>query len=129
MSGRGKQASRMSHAGRDPVLSRGTPDSLRYTRPVHTPFDHARCPYISRQLKDQGKSEAQRREGSGRGSLMVKLHRPFPELRPKYEEGPIRSAFNQAWFREQRAAQLQRLKAQHQVAQSKNRRSEPVRER
>lgn len=129
MSGRGKQASRMSHAGRDPVLSRGTPDSLRYTRPVHTPFDHARCPYISRQLKDQGKSEAQRREESGRGSLMVKLHRPFPELRPKYEEGPIRSAFNQAWFREQRAAQLQRLKAQRQAAQRKNRLSEPVLER
>ncbi|MEW8072639.1 MAG: hypothetical protein AB2826_19660 [Candidatus Thiodiazotropha sp.] len=129
MTGRGKQASRMSYAGRDPALSRGTPDGLRDTRPVHTPFDHARCPYISRQLKDQSKSEAQRRDESGRGSLMVKLHRPFPELRPKYEEGPVRSAFNQAWFREQRAAQLKSFKAQRQVVQQRNRRSAPTRER
>ncbi|MEW8562585.1 MAG: hypothetical protein AB2541_10780 [Candidatus Thiodiazotropha sp.] len=129
MAGRGKQPSRMSYAGRDPVLSRDTPDSLRYTRPVHTPFDHARCPYISRQLKDQGKSEAKRREESGRGSLMVKLHRPFPELRPKHEQGQVRSAFNQAWFREQRAAQLKFLKAQRKVVQHENQRSEPVRER
>jgi hypothetical protein len=129
MAGRVKQASRMSHAGRDPVLSRGTPDSLRYTRPVHTPFDHARCPYVSRQLNDQGKSEAQRREESGRGSLMVKLHRPFPELRPKYEEGPIRSTFNQAWFREQRAAQREYMRTQRQITPHQNRRSEPTRER
>ncbi|MCG7927709.1 MAG: hypothetical protein JAY67_19495 [Candidatus Thiodiazotropha taylori] len=129
MVGRGKQPSRMSYTGRDPVLSRGTPDSLRYTRPVHTPFDHARCPYISRQMKDRNKTEAQRRGESERGSLMVKLHRPFPELRPKHEQGQVRSTFNQAWFREQRAAQLKLLKAQRQVVQHENRRSEPVRER
>lgn len=129
MAGRDKQASRMSYAGRDPDLSRGTPDSLRYTRPVHIPFDHARCTYISKQLNDQGKTETQRREESGRGSLMVKLHRPSPELRPKHELGPIRSAFNQAWFREQRAAQLEYLKAQRQVAHRQNQRSERVRER
>lgn len=129
MAGRDKQTSRVSYAGRDPVLSRVSPDSLRNTRPVQTPFDHARCPFVSKQLNDQGKSEAQRRGESGRGSTMVKLHRPFPELRPRFEEGLIRSAFNQAWFREQRAAQLQRLKAQRQVAQPQNRRSEPVLER
>jgi hypothetical protein len=119
-----------SFAGRDSELSKDTPDSLRNTRPVHPPFDHARCPYVSRQLKDQSKSEAKRREESGRGSMMVKLQRPFPQLRPKYEQAPVREAFNQAWLREQRAAHMAHLKEQRRrSAPQQKQRSEPTLER
>ena len=112
MAARAKRENRLSFAGRDPALSRGTPDSLRDARPARPPFDHARCPYVSAQIKDAEKTEAQRRTESGRGSTMVRLHRPFPELRPKHERGPIKASFNQAWLKEQRAAQMARFQRQ-----------------
>lgn len=99
-------------------LRRGLPDSLRQARPIKRPFDHARDPLISAQLKDQEKTEAQRREeAAGRGSNMVKLHKPFPELRPRHEQGPLRNTFNQAWLREQREALLARLRAEDREQQ------------
>ncbi len=94
-------------------LRRGLPDRLRQTPPVKRPFDHARDPLIRAQ--DHGKTETQRREEvSGRGSMMVKLHKPFPELRPKHELRPLRAAFNQAWLREQREAVFAQLETQRQ---------------
>lgn len=96
------------------------PDSFREAPPNRREFDHARDRYISLQLKAMEQTEAQRRgesERSGRGSEMVKLSKPFPELRPKLEQAPIRSAFNCAWLREQREARLAELESQRQQKQ------------
>lgn len=101
-----KQA-RRSFAGSDPGLRTKLPDALRDQAPVRPHFDHARHPLISAQLKAMQKTEAQRRkESAGRNSEMIRLHRPFPDLRPKHEQGPLRARFNQAWLREQREARL-----------------------
>ena len=97
---------RTSYAGSEPALSRDIPASLHKLQALRPPFDHARDPFISAQLKAMRKTEAQRWEESGRGSSMVRQHRPFPELRPKHESGPLRASFNQAWLKEQRDAQL-----------------------
>lgn len=89
------------------------PESLRRVKAVTPQFDHARDPLISAQLKEMEKTESQRREAQGRGSLMVKSDRPFPELRPKHERALIRAAFNQAWLKEQRNACMALLDRQH----------------
>ena len=117
MSKDANSTSRLSFAGRDPELSRTTPASLRNQAPVKHPFDHARDPLISAQLKAMEQTEAQRREESGRGSTMVKLDKPFPDLRPKNDNSQIRPAFNQAWIREQRAARIAQLQ-EERAAQS-----------
>lgn len=114
MAGCDSPPSRLSYAWQNPALRKDAPVSLRELRALRVPFDHARDPYISAQLKAMEKTEAQRREEGGRGSMMVKRHRPFPELRPRNEDRPIRAAFNQAWFREQRAAKLAHYRAQAQ---------------
>ena len=65
-------------------------------------------------------TEAQRRgesERSGRGSDMVKMDKPFPELRPANEQAPIRQAFNRAWLREQREARIAELERQREREQ------------
>lgn len=54
------------------------------------------------------------REHTGRGSEMVQRDKPFPELRPKHEQAPIREAFNRAWLREQREAQMADLERQRE---------------
>ncbi|MCB1950004.1 hypothetical protein [Nitrosomonas sp.] len=109
-----------SFAGKHPQLARDTPDSFREAPPNRREFDHARDRYISLQLKAMEQTEAQRRgesERSGRSSEMVKLSKPFPELRPKLEQAPIRQAFNRAWLREQREARLAELETQRQQKQ------------
>ncbi|MDQ3186735.1 MAG: hypothetical protein M3Q16_09855 [Pseudomonadota bacterium] len=69
-------------------------------------------------------TEAQRRgdtERTGGGSQMVKRDKPFPELRPDFEQAPIRETFNRAWLREQRAARLadlNRQREQHTIEQA-----------
>ena len=102
------------YAARDKDLSAGTPASLRAVPAPGGPFDHARDPHISRQIRDMEKSETQRREEGGRGSKMIRLHKPFPELKPKRDlsDSPIRQAFNRAWFQEQRAARFAELDKQ-----------------
>lgn len=112
MAARDKAESRLSFAGRDPELRIQTPVSLRRLRALRIPFDHARDPSISAQLKALEKTESQRREEQGQGSKMVKLHKPFPELKPKEEGTPLRASFNRAWLSEQRAAMLERFKAE-----------------
>ncbi len=135
MTGNGKPKSRTSYAGHEPDLRRSAPVSLRQLRALRTPFDHARCPYISKQITDSRKPEAQRRGEQGRGSTMVKLHRPFPVLRPKHVQGPLRESFNQAWLKEERAARLAQPRAekpkntQAHAAQHDKTRPMPGRER
>ncbi len=109
-----------SFAGKHPDLAGDVPDSFGQVPPNRREFDHARDPYISKQLKAMEKTEAQRRgesERSGRGSEMVKMDKPFPELRPANEQAPIRQAFNRAWLREQREARLADLERQRQREQ------------
>lgn len=113
--------SRLSFAGRDPELSQHTPVSLRKLRALRSPFGHARDPYLSAQLSDREKTKAQRREEHGRGSHMVKLHKPFPELKPKDNDNPLRAAFNRAWLKEQRAAQLACFREERRRSEHKRR--------
>lgn len=61
-----------------------------------------------------------------RDSEMVKLDKPFPELKPNYARGLKRSSFNQNWLREQRAAKMVDFANQRQVAPHQKQRSEPV---
>ncbi|GJL75966.1 hypothetical protein [Nitrosomonas sp.] len=84
-----------SFAGRHPELVGDMPVSFRSAPSSRQAFDHAR-------------------EHIGRGSEMVKQDKPFPELRPKYEQAPIREAFNRAWLREQRESRLVNLDRQRE---------------
>lgn len=98
-----------SFAGKHQELAEDTPASFHKVPSHRHEFDHVRDPYISKQLKALEQTEAQRRgdsERTGRGSEMVKLDKPFPELRPAHENAPIRETFNRAWLREQRAARM-----------------------
>ncbi len=110
----------VSFSGKHPELSGDMPESFRKAPPQHRAFDHARDPYFSRQLKAMELTEAQRRgesERTGRGSQMVKLDKPFPELRPEHEQTPIRESFNRAWLNEQRDARLADLERQRDERQ------------
>ncbi|GJL72933.1 MAG: hypothetical protein NMNS01_21320 [Nitrosomonas sp.] len=107
-----------SFAGKTPELAGDTPATFHQVPSQRQAFDHARDPYVSMQLKDMEKTEAQRRgesERSAHGSEMVKQSKPFPELRPANENAPIRESFNRAWLREQRAARLAELERQREV--------------
>ena len=104
--------SRGSFAGSDPALRRDLPQSLREQRPSRTPFEYARDPLKEAQHRAAQKTEAQRREESGGGSRMVKLHRPLPVLRPRFAPGPIRGVFDEAWLKEQRTARCARYQAE-----------------
>ncbi|MFK5950252.1 MAG: hypothetical protein QM500_15940 [Methylococcales bacterium] len=99
-------SNRLSYCSQEPALRLGMPVSLRRLRALRTTFDHNRDPYISAQLKAASQTEAKRREESGKGSMMIKLHQPFPTLRPKHEKSMLRASFNRAWLREQRSAFL-----------------------
>jgi hypothetical protein len=106
-----------SFAGKNSELAGDTPATFRRAPPHRQAFDHASDPYVGMQLKDMEKTEAQRRgesERSGRDSEMVKLDKPFPELRPANENAPIRESFNRAWLREQREARLADLDHQRE---------------
>ena len=105
-SGQSVMHNRQSYSSQEPDLRKGMPISLREMRALRSSFDYNRSPYTARQLRDSGKTEAQRREERAQGSTMVKLHHPFPELRPKRQQGPIRESFNKAWLKERRSAFL-----------------------
>lgn len=76
------------------------PDSLQRAESPRAEFDHARDPYISAQLGDLNKTEAERR-ARGQGSEMVKRDKPFPELTPDNDNAPRRAAFSERWRAEQ----------------------------
>jgi hypothetical protein len=106
-----------SFAGKHPELANDNPESFRQASPLHREFDLARDPYIAKQIRAMEQTEAQRRgesERSGGGSQMVKRDKPFPELRPEFEQTPIRETFNRAWLREQREARLADLNRQRE---------------
>lgn len=70
------------------------PVSLRQAPPSREQFAHARDPLISRQLRDEGKTEAQRREESGEQGVQV-LNTRFPKNAPTGKKpDPARRAFN-----------------------------------
>lgn len=106
----------ISYAASVPDLRARLPPAFRQTGTTRREFDQVRDPLIAAQLKDLHKSEAQRRgeasTGTGRGSLMVKLHKPFPDLKPKNHHSVLRAQFNQDWVREQRAALLAQYRQQ-----------------
>ena len=104
----------VSHAWKDPALRQDAPVSLKRLRALRVPFDHARDPLISAQIKDLERGQSQHRDESGGGSAMVKKDRPHPELRPRHEPAPLRASVSQAWLREQRTARLSAYKAQEQ---------------
>ena len=86
---------------------------------------------VSLQLKAMEKTEAQRRgesERGGRSSNMVKLDKPFPELRPANENAPIRESFNRAWLREQREARMAEYERQREQQAIEQRREMENRE-
>lgn len=84
-----------SYAGKHPELAGDMPASFREALSPSSAFDHAR-------------------EHTGRGSEMVQRDKPFPELRPKHEQAPIREAFNREWLREQRESRLADLDRQRE---------------
>jgi len=111
----------VSHSSREPSLRGDMPESLRKAGSVCSPFDHARDPWLSKQLKAERQTEAKRRE-SGDGAKMVKLHKPFPELKPKHDLTQIRKTFNKSWMQEAHAARMAQFdeQAQHMRDQAAN---------
>ena len=109
----------ITFSSQDKRLRRGVPVSLQGVNSARLSFDHARDPLISAQLKSMAQSEASRQE-DGNGSRMVKLHRPFPELRPKHDISQIRKSYNQQYLSEHRRAQLSQFRAQEQYSKTQN---------
>lgn len=101
----------ISYAARKQGLREQMPESLRRAGSTRRPFDDARDPWLRKQREAERKTETQRRE-TGDGSEMIKLHKPFPELRPKHERAPIRESFNRAWLREENAARMKQYDTQ-----------------
>jgi len=101
----------ISYAARKEGLREQMPESWHKAKSPRQPFENARDPWLRKQREADKQSEAQRRE-SGDGSKMVKLHKPFPELRPKRERSQIRHSFNRAWLREDREARERQFDAQ-----------------
>lgn len=101
------------YSSREARLRQGVPSRLQNAGHARHNFDHARDPFISAQRKDLEKAEGQRRE-EGDGSKMVKLYKPFPELRPKHDLSQIRGNFNKSWLSEYRSAQMKQFEAQEQ---------------
>ena len=114
-----------SYAGRESGLSGGQPESFRAAPSPRLPFRLAEDPIRRREQEANQKAETQRRDESSRGSLMVKLDKPFPDLKPSRDlaEGPVRESFNRAWLREQREARYAEYDRQRA-----ERRAEPERD-
>ena len=103
---------RRSFASLDPALRKEAPESLLRVKSIRDSFEDVRDPYIKRQRDAMRKTEAKRREEGTKGSKMVKLHKPFPELKPKHDLSQIRATFNNAWLKEQRKEKLAQFRQQ-----------------
>lgn len=99
------------YSSREARLLQDVPSHLQNVGNVRPSFDHVRDPLIKAQLNDLKKTEGKRREDSD-GSKMVKLHKPFPELRPKHDLSKIRETFNKNWLSEDRRMQMKQFEAQ-----------------
>ena len=112
MSRNTKPASRLSHAGRDSELSQRAPVSLRNLKPANLNFNDSADPLRKKERDALKQSETQRREAMDQGSLMVKLQKPFPDLKPRNADKILRQSFNQDWIKEHQRAALAYLEAQ-----------------
>lgn len=90
---------RLSSQGRE-----GLPDSLRNTKSPQRSFDDARDPSLRLQRQAMRKTEKQRRDALGGGSQMVKMDKPFPQLKPRNAQSEIRKTFDRKWAAEQSRA-------------------------
>lgn len=104
-----------SAQGRD-----GLPSSLNQATSPRQPFEHARDPYLKNYQAHMQKSEKERRDSVGNGSLMVQMDKPFPELKPSNQnaKGALRQSFNQRWEAEISRAQKQHSEQQQSSAQT-----------
>jgi len=96
----------VSYAGADSRLIARLPDALKPDAGVRPTFEHEANPQTHAERLAMEQSEAQRRGEQDPGSMMVKLHKPFPDLKPKYHVEVLRAHFNQQWFQEKRNAQM-----------------------
>jgi hypothetical protein len=96
-----------SKGGWTPHGWRNLPESVQQAGSLQRTFEEAHSPDL-KELREYYKlSEAERREQAGSGSGMVKLSKPFPELKPKSAEAKqaLREDFNQRWEAEKSRAQ------------------------
>lgn len=107
----------ITFSSREKSLRGDVPPSLHGVKSVRISFNHVRDPFISAQLKSMLQTEKERQK-SGDGSRMVKLHKPFPDLRPKHDTSQIRKSFNQQFLSEQRHEQLSQFKVHEQHLKS-----------
>ena len=126
MSRNTKPASRLSHAGRDSELSQRAPVSLRNLKPANLNFNDSADPLYKKQRDALNQTEAQRRESMGEGSLMVKLQKPFPDLKPRNADKVLRQKFNQDWIKEHQRAALAYLEAQESHRQQADDQPSPL---
>lgn len=109
------ERSTASFSARHNDLRNGMPVSLRQAPPSREQFAHARDPLVSRQLRDEGKTEAQRREESGDQRAKV-LKTRFPKNAPTGRKPePARKPFNREAMqaiREQRFAEYETQRAE-----------------
>lgn len=97
----------VSSQGRD-----GLPERLRNRESPHTEFTDASDPFGRIERQAMRKTESQRKGEQGHGSLMVKLDKPFPQLKPKNARSVIRTNFNRRWDQE-----IERARHEPQSAQ------------
>ena len=93
-----KQPSAWSSQGRE-----GLPDSLRNAESPRQEFNDARDPFARAQRLDMQRTEKERRE-QGDGSKMIKMDKPFPELKPANSNVQKRKSFNNELKAEKEAA-------------------------
>lgn len=120
---------RASYSGRHPELSSGTPVSLRELKPTQLFFNEAVDPLLKKQHEALRKTEAKRREENGSGSQMVKLHKPFPELKPKFSRYQLKKTFNSSWVRERERAAMELMEAQNSERNENAQLPTPIRTR
>ena len=113
MAAHNKAGTDIIYSSREARLRQDVPSHLQNAGHVRPGFDRARDPLINAQLKDLKKTEGKRRE-DGDGSKMIKLHKPFPELRPKRDLSQIRETFNKNWLSEHRRTQMKQFETQEQ---------------
>ena len=99
-------------AARDIKGSWLSTEVLNRTPPVHREFDLNRDPLVAGQMPDQGKSEKQRRDASGKDGYFIprkKQDTPAPELKPpRHLRG---NADKEGWLLTQRDAAFARAAA------------------
>lgn len=122
MNDHGSGKNRLSFSMQEPSLRDQAPPSLQRAGSINQSFrENAQA---SMSIKTQNRA---RKIESGSG--MVKQDRPFPELKPKNSQDIKKIAFDQAWIREQRAAQLDSFATERQNQFHENHYSQPVLER